>query len=537
MTDTASNQRFCPTCGTRTAETRCPADGTSTIIVDTFARDALSYGTGDVVAGRYRITGALGRGGFGAVYAAEHTGTHQQIALKMITVGSDQAADSTMRRFYREAQTTGGLTSPHTVRVFDVGQAEHGPLYLAMELLRGPTLDQLLRKLDEADRALTEAQAVEIALGVLRSLAEAHKAGLVHRDLKPANIMLAQLDEEDPVVKVVDFGVAHSVDSSLTATGKTLGTPRYMSPEQCHGGAIDGRSDLYSLGVILYQCVTAVLPFDEPNPMTLMWMHAHQPVPDVRKKALGPLSDAFVACLYKALEKEPDLRFEDAKAMRTALEELRSNERGLLREPVALVPVRAPQPTEPSQPLRTDRPPPTPKSVAGGVVADPAPGGSRRGLWVGLALLGVVGLMVALFLAWPRPAAPPVAPAPVAIQPTPAAPTPPPQPKTFALLLDSTPPGADVLEEGRKLGTTPLTLTLEREAVARTPRAFVLHLDGFQPYSVVQGASPEDVHVSAVLKAEAAAAPVPEAAPPVAAPVRRAPAPKHGGNLNILDKR
>lgn len=533
----APDERFCPTCGARTTALRCAADGTSTIIIDTFARDALSYGTGDVIAGRYRITGTLGRGGFGAVYAAEHTGTHQQIALKMITVGADQAGDATMRRFYREAQTTGALTSPHTVRVFDVGQAEHGPLYLAMELLRGPTLDQVLRKLDELDRALTESQAIEIALGVLRSLTEAHKAGLVHRDLKPANIMLAQLDEEDPVVKVVDFGVAYSVDSSLTATGKTLGTPRYMSPEQCHGGAIDGRADLYSLGVILYQCVTAVLPFDEPNPMTLMWMHANQPLPDIRKKALGPLSDAFVACVETALAKQPEQRFEDARAMRDALEALPSAQRGLLREAVALVPVRAPQPTEPSRPLRTEPPPPTPKSAAVAVAtaADAPIVPSRRGLWAVGAAFAVGGGLAAVLLLGRQRGAPPVVPAPVAAAPQAA--VAPPAPLTFALTLDSQPPGADVLEADNKLGVTPLTLTLQRAAVAHTPRAFVLHLAGFQPYALVQGAADQDVRVSAALKPDVVAAPAPDTAtgPAVAAPARRAPARR--ANLNILEAR
>ncbi len=231
-------------------------------------KDALSYVPGDVVAGRYRITGVLGRGGFGAVYAGQHLGTEQPVAIKMMSASvEDQDA---VQRFFREARITAKLTHPNSVRVFDVGRDGDGPLYMVMEMLRGPTLEQLLQGLAERGRPLSEAETIEIAVAVLRSLAEAHAAGLVHRDLKPANIMLHRVPGVADQVKVLDFGCSHTADSNLTTEGTVMGTPGYMSPEQCLGEPVDPRSDLYALGVVLFRCVTLRLPFTDQSALTLL---------------------------------------------------------------------------------------------------------------------------------------------------------------------------------------------------------------------------------------------------------------------------
>lgn len=283
-----------------------------------FSRDALSYKAGDVVAGRYRITGVVGRGGFGAVYAAEHTGTQQAVALKMLTTSGADDTEA-IARFYREARITAGLSSPHTVRVFDVDRAKNGPLFIAMELLKGPTLEQVLKRLEAAQRIMSEQQTLQIAISILSSLAEAHAAGLVHRDLKPANVILSHVPGSDPVVKVLDFGCSRTVDSDLTLEGTVLGTPGYMSPEQCRGEAVDGRSDLYALGVISYRCTTGRLPFESEQPLTLIYKHASEPVPDPRTVSMHEVSETMAALLMRALEKTPDDRFHNARKMRQAL--------------------------------------------------------------------------------------------------------------------------------------------------------------------------------------------------------------------------
>ena len=292
-------------------------------MTENFARDATSYRAGDVISGRYRITGAIGKGGFGAVYAGEHLGTHQEVAIKMLAVDARSADPGLTERFYREARITAALSHPNTVRVFDVGEAEEGPLYLVMELLRGPTLERVLRHFEANDKRLTELQTVDVGIAVLRALSEAHQADLVHRDLKPANVILATLSGDDPLIKVLDFGLAHTEDSSITAEGHSLGTPAYMSPEQCRGDPVDPRSDLYALGVILYRCIAGRLPFDASKPLALMYMHANEAAPDLATTAPTPPSPDLCDIIMSTLAKQGAERPDSAQAMRDALEEFR----------------------------------------------------------------------------------------------------------------------------------------------------------------------------------------------------------------------
>jgi len=284
-----------------------------------FRKDPLSYRPGDEVAARYRITGILGKGGFGAVYAAEHTGTQQRVAVKMLTVDPEETDDDIVKRFVREARITAQLKSYNTVRVFDVGQDDDGPFFMAMEMLKGPDLYKVLKKHRKAGRVVAEKQAVTIALQILKSLGEAHRAGLVHRDLKPANVILADMGEDEPVVKVLDFGIARTEDSSLTAQGKALGTPAYMSPEQCKGQELDGRSDLYALGCILYECLTGHRPYEARESWALMQMHLAEPPPDPRQRQ-PKVGAGVAACVLKAMAKDREQRFTDAKEMRHALQ-------------------------------------------------------------------------------------------------------------------------------------------------------------------------------------------------------------------------
>lgn len=314
--------RLCPDCGRRTPELLCPLDACATVIVRQYDPNA-AVQEGTVIAGRYRVQDVLGRGGYGSVFAAVQVTTGQDVALKVLKPDFGGPDDATVRRFFREARVTAALSHPNTVRVFDVGQTEAGAFYIAMERLKGPSLEEVLQQRFSAGKVLTETEAIDLAVPVLRSLQEAHGRKLVHRDMKPANIVLADYGAGETVVKLVDFGIALTHGSSLTTSGMALGTPAYMSPEQCEAIDLDGRSDLYSLGIILYRCVTGDVPFSDRNPVAIMQSHLMSPLPDVRTRSPLPLSAGFLHVLETALEKEPSARFAHAAEMRQALEAAR----------------------------------------------------------------------------------------------------------------------------------------------------------------------------------------------------------------------
>ena len=319
---TSKTPRTCPSCGMATDQRFCPHDGTATVEGRALFADPTALRPGDVVNGRYRITELIGRGGFGAVYAGEHTGTHQQVALKLLMPSPDDAKTD-VRRFHQEAQLTASLRHPNTVRVFDIGQTQHGALFLAMELLHGQTLEERLQALEARKLPLPQPETLDLAVQTLKALSEAHGKGLVHRDLKPANLMLTELEGE-PLVKVLDFGIARREGSTLTGQGRALGTPAYMSPEQCMGDEVDGRADIYALGCILFRCLTGQTPFEAETAFATMQGHALAPVPDLAKAARLPVAPGFKAAIEKMLAKSPKDRFQSARELRTALELIRS---------------------------------------------------------------------------------------------------------------------------------------------------------------------------------------------------------------------
>jgi len=295
----------------------------ATLLVDAPSSDPSLIQIGSMIAGRYEVERVVGRGGFGAVFSARHTGTGQNVALKVLASG-DEDDDTAMRRFFQEARVTSGLKHPNTIRVFDFGQDDSGLVYIAMELLTGRTLKQELRARRKAGRLFEEREAVEIGVAITRSLGEAHAAGLVHRDLKPDNVFLHHVEGDDPVVKVLDFGIVKLRNSGITQVnaGGGPGTPAYMSPEQALNKAeLDGRSDLYSVGVILFQLVTGKVPFRGEADVQTLYMHAHEPVPNLYERARVPVSESYVHIVYRALSKDPGARYTDSRDMRTALRE------------------------------------------------------------------------------------------------------------------------------------------------------------------------------------------------------------------------
>lgn len=325
--------RACPVCGQLTDDDSCPRDRTATLPLRPVGQLRTRLAAGTLIGGRYEVRRLIGSGGHGAVYEARHTGTGQGVALKVLLHAADSERSevetpeagprppTALLRFFQEARLMAGLQHPNTVRVFDFGQDESGLVYLAMELLTGQTLRQSLKQRRRDGRVFSHAEAIDVGVAITRSLGEAHRAGLVHRDLKPANIFLSALTSEDaPIPRVLDFGIAKQQDSPLTLPGTVCpGTPAYMSPEQVRNIDIDGRSDLYSLGVILFQLVSGRKPFTGASMIDVLDAHVRAPLPDLRALTKTPISEAFVRVVERALQKRPDDRFETAVDMRNAL--------------------------------------------------------------------------------------------------------------------------------------------------------------------------------------------------------------------------
>ena len=314
--------RQCPVCGERWTTLHCGNDGAVTVLrPEATPRAKLPLPLGTELDGRYVLTSVLGRGAFGAVYAAEQLATGQRVALKVLFANTDESQLARLR-FTKESRVLGQLRHPSTVRVFDVGTIDGGKPYFVMELVAGVNLEQAMATLEAQGRRLSEAAVIDIAMPVLGSLAEAHSLGIVHRDLKPANIMVAEVADDHLVVKVVDFGVVRTHDSNLTARASVVGTPRYMSPEQCRGAEIDGRADLYSWACVMFEARAGRAPLFADSPVQTVMLQIGTEPPLLSDLGIET-SPEFGAILARALQKDPAQRFGGAVEMRAALQALR----------------------------------------------------------------------------------------------------------------------------------------------------------------------------------------------------------------------
>ena len=273
---------------------------------------------------RYRVLEKLGEGGMGAVYKVEHVRMGKLAALKLMR--PDHALDKALKgRFLQEARVVAKLSHPNTVQVFDSGELEDGSLFIAMEYVPGKDLAWQLK----AHGPLGEGQAATIGVQLLASLQEAHEAGIIHRDLKPANVMLVRRRKSgEDQVKLLDFGIAklQEAEGRKSTTGDFIGTPAYMSPEQIRGENVDARSDLYSLGCVLFELVSGRQPFAGPTPISVLTQHYEAPIPRVSEvKRDAQISPAFQAVLDKSMAKRAGDRWRDAESMRVALEQLQKS--------------------------------------------------------------------------------------------------------------------------------------------------------------------------------------------------------------------
>ena len=271
----------------------------------------------------YRLEAKLGDGGMGAVYRATDTRLNRTVALKLMHDNLSNSAEF-RERFLQEAQAAARLSHPAIATVYDM-DADQGRLYIAMEFIRGGTLGSYVRRLEQTNQVLQLARCCTLTAQVADALDYAHRQNVVHRDIKPDNVMVEPLDEAarpgEPALRAVvtDFGLAKLVDGGMnTSTGTFMGTMPYMSPEQCLGRSLDGRSDIYSLGVMLFQLTTGQLPFRVTSPVDALQKHLRTPPPDLTQ--LRPdLPPAVVAIIQRALAKKADDRYPQARDMAAAL--------------------------------------------------------------------------------------------------------------------------------------------------------------------------------------------------------------------------
>jgi serine/threonine-protein kinase len=340
--------------------------------------------------GRYEIVRLLGEGGMGAVYQARQVAMDRMVALKLILSDLVRSA-AAVARFQREMKLTARIEHPNTIRVYDFGETE-GRLFLTMELLRGKTLKQVLAESGrlELDRI------VRIATQVTRALQAAHSEGVVHRDLKPDNIMLLEQYGERDIVKVLDFGIAKSLDEherGMTSAGAVVGTPAYMSAEQAMGHAVDPRSDLYSLGIILYEMASGRVPFTAPALTALLLAHATE-LPTPLAHVVPGVHPGLASLVDELLRKDPAERPQSAKAIERRLEALVGGAAvsATIPVPVAPVPATIPVVTAPGMSAAV-------AAAAPGVAAAaptrpgvrPPPPSKARWLWPVIAVIVVGG--------------------------------------------------------------------------------------------------------------------------------------------------
>ena len=275
---------------------------------------------GEVLAGKYRIERVLGQGGMGVVVAAMHLQLNQRVAIKLLLQG---ATPEVVERFLREARAAVRLKCQHVARVIDVGALPNGAPYMVMEYLEGSDLSGVVR----ATGALSVHDAVEYLLHACEAIGEAHSAGIIHRDLKPANLFLTRAADGTSTVKVLDFGISKTAESggeeepgmSLTKTSAVLGSPLYMSPEQMKSArSADARSDIWSLGAILYELLTGGVPFNAMTFTELVLM-VNMETPRSIATIRGDVAPALEAAVLKCLAKRPEDRFANVAELAWAI--------------------------------------------------------------------------------------------------------------------------------------------------------------------------------------------------------------------------
>jgi eukaryotic-like serine/threonine-protein kinase len=530
---------------------------------------------GTVLNGKFAVHAVLANGGMGRIYRGEQMPLGRPVAIKVLhsKYTSSQEDPAFQKRFFLEASILSKLQHTNIVTVFDYGRIENledESYFIAMEFLHGETLHRRLRALG----ALPPVEALGVVRQIARGLREAHRQGVVHRDLKPSNIMLVPEDDGHEIIKIIDFGLVKVLaddSEELTKEGSFLGSPRYMSPEQIAHGKVDHRTDIYSLGVILYQCLCGRTPFENENSVHTLMAHLQLPVPAMRERnpALD-VPEVLEQFARRCLEKDPVNRpatMEDfLRGMRECeitlgLANVSGHTTGASGQYGAGASAHAPLPvsghghsdasltsnpslgsvsrsgalasvsqssapfaaaSQPSAPFAAAQPS---APVAAPVTAPPSQ--PSRALPIALALVALIACALVALLVLGRSSSHP--PTPVATPTPPVAPSPPQAPapqREYRLVIACDTTGAQVFEGDSLLGATPLNLVVDNNAVRTAPRRFEVRHDGYESFTVEATASEQpSVRVLATLTPRTAAPP-PTTAPPatprpnVARPVR-----------------
>lgn len=431
--------------------------------------DALDPLVGMTLDGRFRIVDVIGKGAMGKVYRAVQLPLNRAVALKVLDsrYGAGRE-DSFKQRFLVEAALTAKLSHPNTVRVLDYGSTKDGLFYLAMEYLDGESLDRLL-----LHGPLPWRRVLNIGQQVARALKEAHELGVVHRDLKPGNVLLLDAGDGTDHVKVLDFGLVksfvegHELEGrAITQQGMLMGSPPYMAPEQGEKNRADPRSDIYSLGIVLYEALTGQPPFRGGAPLEIILKHVHEPVPPVASpRGFEAIPEAFTAVAHKCLAKSPMDRFQTMDEVLSAMQDV---------VPATLTPAQETPSVEVALPPRRN----------------------TLVLVLGFALAMAVGVG-ATVVVMRKPPVEPVPPAEKPLDVKPAKPTPPDEmvvvapstPTKVTFHIESVPAGASVTLQGKVLGVTPLDVERPAGPGGRTLLEVTLSKDGYLPMTATAGGS------------------------------------------------
>ena len=303
-TENSSDSQFCKKCATPLKSPEEVSAPTETLET---AKEELT--TGSTFAGRYQIIEELGKGGMGKVYKANDTKINEKIALKLIKpeVSSDK---KTIERFSNELKFARKIRHGNVCQMFDLNE-EKGAHYITMEYVKGEDLKKLIRKMGQ----LSVGQVIPIGKQVCEGLAEAHRLGVVHRDLKPQNVMV----DEEGNARIMDFGIARSIiGKGITGAGVMIGTPEYMSPEQAEVKEVDQRSDIYSLGVILYEMVTGRVPFEGETPLGIAMKHKSE-IPKDPREINSQIPEDLSRVILRCMEKDKENRYQSAGEIRSEL--------------------------------------------------------------------------------------------------------------------------------------------------------------------------------------------------------------------------
>lgn len=514
---------------------------------------------GRVIADRFKIVSLIARGGMGKVYRAEQSPLGRLCAIKVLNPNYSGDADPEFhRRFFREASITSKITHPNSVTIFDYGKTDDDIYFMAMEYLEGQTLHMKLREVG----VMHEIRVGRIATQICRALREAHKLGVIHRDLKPANIFLIESaarkaspssDDEEDFVKVLDFGLVKHLserpEEQLTQTGLFMGSPKYMAPEQIQGGHVDERTDIYSLGIIMYEMLAGKVPFERASSVNILMAHVGEAPPPMRE--VNPnlvCSPAFEELVMACIQKDPNRRF---ASMDHVLSAIRRAHGGSMTgqmvaasitgpyaptfrqaygsqpgvgSSVSRIPVAPPASASAQRPHVSASASHTPGGIiraessrAAGSVTTTAPASSRLWVLAGVVVAALIGGGIGMLVfRWTSPPPPPpkTAVATSASNPPPPAVSHAPPPSTPAVaqsarvLITSDPPGASVKEDGKEqCAPTPCDVVFRGEAADSSKQhKLLISKHGYKPETRLVRSSDAPLHVKFV-KGGADAAP------------------------------